>query len=68
MRRFFLLVAKVIEDDNPALSEKLRHASPHWMRHTHATHALARGRAQFDAFTQSEDAFSTVSQKGEAAP
>lgn len=22
---------------------QLRKASPHWMRHTHATHALARG-------------------------
>lgn len=43
MRRFFLLVATVIEDDSPTLSKKLHHASPHWMRHTHATHALARG-------------------------
>ncbi|NVM89662.1 site-specific recombinase XerD [Variovorax sp. SG517] len=43
MRRFFLQVAEVIEADSPALAEKLRHASPHWMRHTHATHALARG-------------------------
>ena len=25
------------------LADKLRRASPHWMRHTHATHALARG-------------------------
>ncbi|NBF18134.1 tyrosine-type recombinase/integrase, partial [Pseudomonas sp. Fl4BN2] len=25
------------------LAGKLRKASPHWMRHTHATHALARG-------------------------
>jgi site-specific recombinase XerD len=43
LRRFFLQVAEVIEADSPALAEKLRHASPHWMRHTHATHALARG-------------------------
>lgn len=43
MRRFFTQVAGVIEPDSPALAEKLRHASPHWMRHTHATHALARG-------------------------
>lgn len=43
MRRFFLKVAEVIEADSPALAEKLRRASPHWMRHTHATHALARG-------------------------
>lgn len=43
MRRFFMQVAGVIEADSPALAEKLRRASPHWMRHTHATHALARG-------------------------
>ncbi|CAN7752829.1 tyrosine-type recombinase/integrase [Variovorax sp. LjRoot84] len=43
MRRFFVQVAEVIEADSPALAEKLRRASPHWMRHTHATHALARG-------------------------
>lgn len=43
MRRFFQKVAEVIEADSPALAEKLRRASPHWMRHTHATHALARG-------------------------
>lgn len=43
MRRFFEQAADVIGPDNPATSEKLRRASPHWMRHTHATHALARG-------------------------
>lgn len=43
MRRFFLVAADVIESDHPALAEKLRRASPHWMRHTHATHALGRG-------------------------
>jgi site-specific recombinase XerD len=43
MRRFFIKVAEVIEKDAPATAEKLRRASPHWMRHTHATHALARG-------------------------
>jgi integrase len=44
MRRFFAKVAEVIETEAPAMAEKLRRASPHWMRHTHATHALARGR------------------------
>ncbi|WP_322038480.1 site-specific integrase, partial [Burkholderia cenocepacia] len=29
--------------ERPATAEKLRRASPHWMRHTHASHALARG-------------------------
>lgn len=43
LRRFFLKVAEVLEADSPATAEKLRCASPHWMRHTHATHALARG-------------------------
>jgi site-specific recombinase XerD len=42
-RRFFAKAAEVIESDNVVLAEKLRRASPHWMRHTHATHALARG-------------------------
>jgi site-specific recombinase XerD len=43
MKRFFGQVADLIQDRNPATAEKLRRASPHWMRHTHATHALARG-------------------------
>lgn len=43
MKRFFLQVADLIEEQNPAAAEKLRRASPHWMRHTHATHALAHG-------------------------
>ncbi|SFP30170.1 Phage integrase family protein [Variovorax sp. PDC80] len=43
LRRFFLLTGEMVAKDNPALAEKLRLASPHWMRHTHATHALARG-------------------------
>ncbi|MGF6441143.1 phage integrase family protein [Paraburkholderia youngii] len=43
LRRFFRLAAQAIEADRPPLAEKLRRASPHWMRHTHATHALGRG-------------------------
>ncbi|WP_176050998.1 site-specific integrase [Burkholderia sp. BCC1644] len=43
MQRFFAQTAEAVEADNPALAQKLRQASPHWMRHTHATHALARG-------------------------
>ncbi len=43
MKRFFAQVADIIQDQSPATAEKLRRASPHWMRHTHATHALARG-------------------------
>lgn len=43
LRRFFRQAADLFQADTPAVAEKLRHASPHWMRHTHATHALARG-------------------------
>ncbi|MFC4524890.1 phage integrase family protein [Cupriavidus pinatubonensis] len=43
LRRFFMQAADLIQADHPVAAEKLRQASPHWMRHTHATHALARG-------------------------
>jgi site-specific recombinase XerD len=43
LRRFFARTADLVEGDSPAISQKLRQASPHWMRHTHATHALAGG-------------------------
>jgi site-specific recombinase XerD len=43
MRRFFAQVAEAIEVEAPATAQKLKRASLHWMRHTHATHALARG-------------------------
>ena len=42
-KRFFVTTGDVIEAETPKTAEKLRRASPHWMRHTHATHALARG-------------------------
>lgn len=32
--------AYALKGDHPALTEKLRRASPHWMRHSHASHAL----------------------------
>ncbi|AMM18531.1 integrase (plasmid) [Burkholderia sp. PAMC 28687] len=43
LKRFFSATANIIETDNPAFAAKLRLAGPHWMRHTHATHALKRG-------------------------
>ncbi len=43
MKRFFSTAAAAIEKGSPTTADKLRRASPHWMRHTHATHALARG-------------------------
>jgi len=43
LRRFFRTAADSIRSDHPALADKLLRATPHWMRHTHATHALAQG-------------------------
>jgi len=43
VKRFFENAADVLRTHNPALAEKLCRATPHWMRHTHATHALERG-------------------------
>lgn len=43
LKRFFLHAADEIQSSNASLSDRLRKASPHWMRHTHASHALARG-------------------------
>lgn len=40
MKRFFVAVAAVLAEVNPILAEKLQRASPHWMRHCHASHAL----------------------------
>jgi len=40
---FFREAAERVNARHPALAEKLRHASPHWLRHTHATHALDAG-------------------------
>ncbi len=34
---------RFVRTDSPAVAEKLRRATPHWMRHTHATHALQGG-------------------------
>ena len=43
MKRFFIQTADLLQERSPAVADKLRQASPHWMRHTHATHALERG-------------------------
>ena len=43
VKRFFAQVADVVQEQSPATADKLRRGSPHWMRHTHATHALERG-------------------------
>jgi site-specific recombinase XerD len=43
LRRFFRTAADAIRADHPALADKLQRATPHWLRHTHATNALAQG-------------------------
>ncbi|CAG9269862.1 site-specific integrase [Paraburkholderia caribensis] len=43
LRRFFLQAAELVAKEHPSLADKLRSASAHWMRHTHATFALAHG-------------------------
>lgn len=43
LKRVFMEAAAVYRDEAPSIAEKLERASTHWMRHTHATHALDRG-------------------------
>lgn len=43
LRRFFRTAADTIQPHRPALAEKLRRATPHWMRHAQATPALTNG-------------------------
>lgn len=43
LERFYETAAKVLEEANAPLANKLRAATTHWMRHTHATHALELG-------------------------
>ena len=40
-KRFFVTTADVIEAESPKTAEKLRRASPHWMRHTHGPRQLS---------------------------
>ncbi|MCX8518406.1 MAG: tyrosine-type recombinase/integrase [Rhodoferax sp.] len=43
LRRFFSGAADVLRNEAPTTADKLMRASTHWMRHSHATHALERG-------------------------
>ncbi len=43
LRRFFDQVADGLEAKQPTFAEKLRAATPHWLRHSHATMALDAG-------------------------
>jgi len=43
VKAFFKLAATTVRDEKPSLADKLERSSPHWMRHTHASLALAGG-------------------------
>jgi integrase len=43
LRRFFDDVGEQVAETRPGLHQKLKAASPHWLRHTHATFALQGG-------------------------
>ena len=43
LRKFFQHASRQLADISPVTAEKAGRATPHWLRHTHATHALASG-------------------------
>lgn len=43
LHRFFQHASRQLADISPTTADKAGRATPHWLRHTHATHALASG-------------------------
>jgi integrase len=43
LKKFFEEVARHVERTDPLSAEKLKRASTHWLRHTHGSHAVAKG-------------------------
>ena len=55
LRRFVVDTANLLQPDHPALVPKLLWASPHWIRHTHASHALDDFGAGYTSFPYLRD-------------
>lgn len=43
MKTYFERAANLLQESSPSTAARARLASPHWMRHTHASHGLAKG-------------------------
>lgn len=43
LKDFFIEAAGVLGKDDPAIASRLKKASTHWLRHSHASHAVTRG-------------------------
>lgn len=43
LHRFFQHASRQLADISPTTADKAGRATPHWLRHTHATHALTSG-------------------------
>ena len=43
LHKFFQHASRQLADVSPGTADKAGRATPHWLRHTHATHALASG-------------------------
>jgi integrase len=43
LKSFFIEAAQALGNNDPAVANRLKKASTHWLRHSHGSHAVARG-------------------------
>jgi integrase len=43
LKSFFVEAAQALGENDPAVANRLKKASTHWLRHSHGSHAVARG-------------------------